>query len=127
MKLSNTNQRRIIVEELKKLDTHPTADELYVIVRKKIPQISLGTVYRNLELLSKKGEILKIELTGKQKRFDGNTENHYHLRCTVCGKVYDIEIDNMPEIDRKLNELVEKLSLEGYRLELSGICDSCKK
>lgn len=126
MKLSNTNQRRIIVEELKKLDTHPTADELYLIVRKKIPQISLGTVYRNLELLSKKGEILKIELTGKQKRFDGNTENHYHLRCTVCGKVYDIEIDNMPEIDRKLNELVENLSLEGYRLELSGICDSCR-
>ncbi|OGV55665.1 MAG: hypothetical protein A2017_03020 [Lentisphaerae bacterium GWF2_44_16] len=126
MKLSNTNQRRIIIEELRKLDTHPTADELYIIVREKIPQISLGTVYRNLELLSKKGQILKLELTGKQKRFDGNIENHYHLRCTKCGRVVDIEIDDMLEIDKKLNELVDRLSLDGYRLELSGICEICK-
>ena len=126
MKLSNTNQRRIIIEELRKLKTHPTADELYLIVRKKLPQISLGTVYRNLELLAEAGEILKLELSGKQKRFDGSTENHYHLRCVKCGKVEDVEPEKMQGIDEKLNELVEKLKIDSFRLELCGPCSYCK-
>jgi len=126
MKLSNTMQRKVLIEELKKLKTHPTADELYAIVRGRLPQISLGTVYRNLELLSEKGEILKIELTGKQKRFDGNTLGHYHLRCSKCGRVDDIEIDELSDIEKKLNSLVENLKLDGYRLELNGLCERCK-
>lgn len=125
MKLSRTNQRRIILEELRKLRTHPTADELYVIVRQRLPQISLGTVYRNLELLSEAGEILKLELCGKQKRFDGNIERHFHKRCSICGAVEDIMPDDMDEIDSTLNELVDKMKLEGYRLELSGTCSKC--
>lgn len=126
MKLSKTTQRKVLIEELKKLKTHPTADELYAIVRERLPQISLGTVYRNLELLSEKGEILKIELTGKQKRFDGNIIGHYHLRCSKCGRVDDIEIDELSDIEKKLNSLVENLKLDGYRLELNGLCERCK-
>ena len=126
MKLSNTTQRKVIVEELKKLKTHPTADELYAIVRERLPQISLGTVYRNLELLSEKKEILKLELTGKQKRFDGNICEHYHLRCSNCGRVEDIEIEELSDIEKKLNALVENMKLDGYRLELNGLCEHCK-
>lgn len=126
MKLSNTSQRRVIIEELRKLDTHPTADELYLIVRKSLPQISLGTVYRNLELLSEAGEILKIELTGKQKRFDGKVEKHFHLRCGSCGNIEDIALKEMNTIDKKLHKLVEKMKFDGFRLELSGLCSSCR-
>ena len=76
MMLSNpksrmTHQRRIILEELRNTRSHPTADEVYEIVRKRIPKISLGTVYRNLELLSESGVIQKLEIGGTQKRFDG--------------------------------------------------------
>lgn len=126
MKLSNTNQRRIIIEELRKLKTHPTADELYAIVREKLPQISLGTVYRNLELLAEAGKILKLELSGKQKRFDGNINKHFHMRCSCCGRIEDMEAEEMSEIDDKLNDLVDKLKVDGYRLELSGLCSRCR-
>lgn len=126
MKLSNTNQRRIIIEELRKLKTHPTADELYAIVREKLPQISLGTVYRNLELLAEAGKILKLELSGKQKRFDGNVNKHFHMRCSSCGRIEDMEADEMGEIDSRLNDLVDKLKVDGYRLELSGLCSRCR-
>ncbi|OGV31274.1 MAG: hypothetical protein A2020_01470 [Lentisphaerae bacterium GWF2_45_14] len=126
MKLSNTNQRRIIIEELRNLYTHPTADELYVIVREKLPQISLGTVYRNLELLADAGKVLKLELSGKQKRFDGNVNKHFHMRCRACGRIEDMHADKMSEIDRNLNDLVDKLKVDGYRLELNGLCNKCR-
>ncbi len=125
MKLSNTTQRRVILDELRRLKTHPTADELYVIVREKLPQISLGTVYRNLEQLSTAGTIQKLELTGKQKRFDGEVNRHYHIRCTKCDCVEDIPDSEMIEVDRKLSEMIKIMEFEGYRLELNGKCSKC--
>lgn len=68
-----TTQRQIILEELAKVKTHPTASELYDMVRKRLPRIGLGTVYRNLELMADSGMILKIEVGGTQKRFDATT------------------------------------------------------
>ena len=127
MKLSNTSQRRIIIEELKKLDTHPTADELYAIVRQRLPQISLGTVYRNLELLASAGRIQKLELTGRQKRFDGRAEVHFHMRCRHCGCVVDIHDPSLTEIDRSLSSLLERLRIDSYRLELGGLCEHCRE
>ena len=81
MKLSKTVQRKVIVDELRKLKCHPTADELYEVVRRKLPRISLGTVYRNLEVLSANGEIQRLGLGRKQMCFDGNMSRHYHLVC----------------------------------------------
>jgi len=127
MKLSNTSQRRIIIEELKKLDTHPTADELYAIVRKRLPQISLGTVYRNLELLAEAGMIQKLELSGRQKRFDGRPEAHFHMRCRNCGGVVDVCDSGLTEIDHELEDLLGRLQIESYHLELSGLCPQCRK
>ena len=127
IKLSNTVQRRIILEELNKLKTHPTADELYIIVRARLPQISLGTVYRNLDQLSAAGAIQKLEIAGKQKRFDGQINRHYHIRCTKCDCVEDIPDEEMTEIDRKLSEIIESMQFEGYRLELNGKCSKCSR
>ncbi len=125
MKLSNTNQRRIILEELRKLKTHPTADELYSIVRERLPQISLGTVYRNLELLSEAGEILKLELSGKQKRFDGDIRHHHHFRCKDCGKVMDVDSSKTVEVDKALDKVSREMKCQGYRLEFIGSCKDC--
>jgi Fur family ferric uptake transcriptional regulator len=121
-----TVQRTIILEELGKLRTHPTADELYRIVRRRLPKISLGTVYRNLEILSASGRIQKLEVPGTMKRFDGNTDIHNHIRCISCGAVSDIQTGgaiSLPEIP----DLVEGYRVLGCRLDLVGICPRCRE
>lgn len=75
-KMRMTRQRKIILEEVRKVNTHPSADEIYEMVRLRLPRISLGTVYRNLEILSELGKIQKLQLSGSLKRFDWNTNKH---------------------------------------------------
>jgi Fur family ferric uptake transcriptional regulator len=99
-----TRQRQIILEELRKADTHPSADEVYETVRKRLPRISLGTVYRNLEILSELGEIQKLELGGDLKRFDRKPNKHYHIRCMNCGRV-----DDAPPFTPALLSPIQKL------------------
>lgn len=120
-----TEQRRIILEELKKVKTHPTANEVYDIVRRRLPRISLGTVYRNLEILSELGMIQKLELAGTQKRFDGMVENHYHVRCLGCGRVEDVPVAPFPMLDGAL-EGYGGYKVLWYRLEFMGLCPSCQ-
>jgi Fur family transcriptional regulator, ferric uptake regulator len=124
-KLRQTDARRIILEEVKDLTSHPTADEVYDIVRKRIPRVSLGTIYRNLEILSENGQIQKLEGRGTQRRFDGNTGNHYHLRCVVCGRVMDLPTQPLKEIEKTLFKL-EDYEIQRYTLDLIGVCPSCK-
>lgn len=119
-----TDQRRVILEELRRLKSHPTADEIYSRVRKRIPNISLGTVYRNLETLSRVGIIRKLELAGSQKRFDGTVENHYHVRCLVCDRVDDLPIDPILAIDEAVRA-VRGYRIISHRLEFVGICPRC--
>ena len=126
MKLSNTNQRRVIMEELRKLKSHPTAEELYCKVRERIPLISLATVYRNLDVLSEAGEVLRLEIAGKQKRFDGDVSNHHHMRCSVCGAVVDIDCPRLKNVDRELAAVLEELDCSSFSLELSGVCRNCR-
>jgi len=87
-----TKQRRVILDELRKLKSHPSADELYRRVRRFLPRISLGTVYRNLEVLSQQGVVQKVELGGPQRRYDGDATTHYHVRCVECGRVEDAPV-----------------------------------
>ena len=94
-KLRITNQRDVILSELRAVKSHPTADELYTQVRRRLPRVSLATVYRNLEWLSEQGLAKKIEVGGRQKRFDGDISDHYHVRCQKCGRVADVEMDTL--------------------------------
>jgi len=121
----NTPQRRIVLEELQKSTSHPTAVELYQIVRSRLPSISLGTVYRNLELLSRTGIIQKLELGGAQVRFDGNPNCHRHVRCIRCGRVDDL--DGLP--DNLIMETPKEAGgykIIGHRMEFVGICADCR-
>ena len=121
----NTRQRTVVLEELKKLSCHPTAAELYEIARVRMPKISLGTVYRNLEVLAENGVIQKLEISGAEARFDGNPERHYHVRCIHCERVDDVH--DLPEDFVK----GEVRSLAGYdivdfRLDFLGVCPDCQ-
>ncbi len=124
--LRNTEQRRVILEELARTVNHPTANEIYHMVRRRLPRISLGTVYRNLEILSQAGKIKTIELAGTEKRFDWRTDSHYHIRCVKCGRIEDLAIEEIPHIDRAL-EGKTNYKILGHRLEFVGECANCTK
>ncbi len=121
-----TKQRKIILEKLKSTTTHPTAVEVYDEVRKELPNISLGTVYRNLETLSQQGLIQKLESCGDQKRFDGMAEPHLHVICTQCGRVRDVPEHFHLDLDR-LTQANTDYKITGVRLELLGICPECNQ
>jgi len=121
-----TRQRRVILEELRKVTSHPTADAVYEMVRRHIPTISLGTVYRNLEVLSRNGLVAKLEVCGCQKRFDGNARSHDHIRCVKCGRVDDMPANIAPDpIQQAQGACGYKLL--GYRLEFNGVCPQCQQ
>jgi len=122
----------MILKEVKKVHTLPTADEVYEIVRKSIPRISMGTVYRNLDILAKNGLIQKID-PGQghpQMRFDANTGDHYHITCMSCGSIEDVPV-NSP--DDALDDLTKALlkateyRIAGHNLDFYGLCPSCTK
>ena len=120
----NTRQRRIILEELQGCSSHPTASELYEKVRRRLPKISLGTIYRTLDLLSRNGVIQKLENPEGETRFDGNTAPHDHIRCIRCGALIDF---HGPRIDiGKTNEASRGYLILGYRLEFLALCPHCR-
>ncbi len=124
--LQLTTQRQIILEELAKVKTHPTAAQVYDMVRSRLPRISMGTVYRNLELMANKGLLLKLETSGRQNRFDATTKPHYHIRCSLCGKVDDLDIP----VDESLVTSAAKRSdydILGHNVEFTGICPDCQQ
>lgn len=122
--LRMTNQRKIILEELCKVYSHPTASDVYEMVRKRLPRISLGTVYRNLELLSSCKTIQKLDFGEPHKRFDGNPEPHYHINCTKCSRVEDVAVP----LKKELQEEAEQISgykIYSHHIIYSGLCDRC--
>lgn len=122
--LRMTRQRRVILEELQKLKAHPSADEIYEIVRKKLPRISLGTVYRNLEILSELGKIQKLELGGTLKRFDWDVKKHYHIRCINCDKVDNAPMSFMKNVENTVSGATE-YKITDHQLEFLGLCPEC--
>ena len=124
--LKYSRQREAIIENLRNRYDHPTAEQLYTDLRKKYPKLSLGTVYRNLALLEKLGEVIKISASGDSDHFDSTVNNHYHFACTECGGVTDV---NMP-VDEKLDTMVGELTkadIKTHSLIFYGTCEKCKK
>ncbi len=119
-----TRQRSVILEELCKVKSHPTADELYGVVRKRLPKISLGTVYRNLDFLVENGRIVRLVSAGAIRRYDGDITPHHHTRCVRCGRIVDIA---RPAHALSVADMVvpEFAAIFAVWLEFEGICDSC--
>jgi Fur family ferric uptake transcriptional regulator len=119
-----TKQRRIILEELRKVKNHPTADMVYRMVRKRIPRISLGTVYRNLELLCHQGEIQSLNIDSSRVHFDGNPDEHTHIRCIVCRRVDDLHATPNVSLDDFSGDCGYEIL--GHKLEFFGKCPDCQ-
>ncbi|MBN1837953.1 MAG: transcriptional repressor [Spirochaetales bacterium] len=123
--LRRTEQRTVILEELRRASDHPAADEVYLKVKERLPHISLSTVYRNLELLAAEGLIRKIEHGGLQKRFDPVAEPHSHFHCGGCGRLEDLPFRiELPELDRN-HPWVRARVIHGARIDYHGLCPSC--
>ena len=123
-----THQRQVILEEVMKDGGHPTADEIYERVRKQLPRISMGTVYRNLDILVSSGFISRIEPGLPQMRFDGKTRDHYHITCMRCGRIENAPIgpfgDTLDTLEHALGRLT-KFGIFGHKLEFMGLCKEC--
>lgn len=124
--LKYSRQREAIKEFLASTKEHPTADTVYMHVREEFPRISLGTVYRNLNLLADMGEINKITTADGGDRFDATTDPHYHVICTSCGKVSDLYMEPLDSID-KLAEKCFDGSIESHTAMFFGTCSDCLK
>lgn len=120
-----TEQRAAVYRYLVGTDTHPTADEVLVAVRRDLPTISLATVYKSLETLVGCGLAVKLTYTDDSSRYDGRTDPHHHARCLACGRMTDVP-GKLPqsELDR-LRDRAPGFMVVGYRFELSGYCAEC--
>lgn len=121
-----SRQRELILRILAENVVHPTADFVYEIIKKEMPNISLATVYRNLNLLAANGTIKKAEGLDGSVRFDYNTHPHYHFVCSRCNKIYDIPYDVAPELGEKVFTRTGMI-VENYDLCFKGICNDCHK
>ncbi len=120
-----SKQRDAILEVVKNTKTHPTADWVYEEVKKIIPNISLGTVYRNLSKLSDENIITKLGLGTEAEHFDGNTDLHYHVMCTDCGGIYDIEAEPLEMLNQWASKLY-KGEIYKHSTIFFGRCEKCK-
>ena len=119
-----TRQRQVVLEELAKVDTHPRADQIYQMVRRRIPHVSFGTIYRNLKTLEELGLISEIQ-RGHTARYDGNASAHHHFVCRKCDRIIDVDGASTPEFD--LPSLARMgYQVEKFQLQIFGLCPACR-
>ena len=122
--MNRSSQRDAILEKLRSVKCHPTAEELYAMLHENMPRLSLATVYRNLEQLGNAGIVMVLDNSGA-KRFDGNTVPHHHKRCSRCGKVSDLEAPELHLLDKTVAALLPHIGCDSCKIEFSGVCSGC--
>jgi Fur family peroxide stress response transcriptional regulator len=120
-----THQRSEIYRELAGTNEHPDAETIYAQVRKRIPAISLDTVYRTLRLLEKQGLISRVGSFGEKTRFDANTDRHHHFVCTRCGFIGDIYNEEWDDF-RAPSDVMAMGTVNSVHIELRGLCKACQ-
>ena len=120
-----SRQREAICEYLGSRKDHPTADMVFQAVRQVYPKISLGTVYRNLNLLVEQGQALRLDCGDGVDHFDGDTRPHYHFSCQKCGCVMDLEMDPIDHIDQIAGAGFDG-EIQGHQVLFYGLCPKCK-
>lgn len=119
-----SKQRDAILRVLQGTVSHPTADWIYDRVREEIPSISLGTVYRNLAVLTESGIILKLDVGDGTDHFDANSRPHYHLFCQTCKNVIDIRLPYIENLNKKAEE-TDNVRVNMHGIIFYGLCPNC--
>ena len=122
--LRKSKQKDSIVRVVRGTNCHPTAEWIYEQVKEEIPNVSLGTIYRNLKLLKQEGEISELGPADTPSRFDSKTQNHYHFRCEQCGHIFDVDELVNKEIDKKVAKKTG-FKITHHVLEFRGVCKDC--
>jgi Fur family transcriptional regulator, peroxide stress response regulator len=128
MNVRNTKQRQAILEAIERHGGHLTADEIYRLVKRRFPSLSLGTVYRNLRLLVAQGDLRELDFRMRGAYFETIKDSHYHLICRVCGSISDADIP----VECRLQSVVgqarnlDGFSIEEHRLDFIGVCAACQ-
>lgn len=126
MPARQTIQRELIINELRSMANHPTADEVYASIHEKHPTISKATVYRTLGRLADEGVILRVKINNGADHFDHQTFAHYHVRCTECGRVDDVEVPVLDGAEKAASRTSDYV-ITGYTLQFDGICPACQR
>jgi Fe2+ or Zn2+ uptake regulation protein len=122
---SLTRQREAVFDYLRRVDHHPTAEDVFVAVKRELPKISLATVYKNLEALVACGAASKLTYSDSAARYEIRTDHHYHARCLKCGLIADVS----PATSEQALKLIKApggFKIADYRIELLGYCKNCR-
>ena len=123
----NSKKRDAILESIRSTKEHPSAEWVYSQLKPLYPDLSLGTVYRNLAIFREQGDVISVGCFGGQERFDGNVEPHPHFVCEQCNKVIDLDLafsglEYFPDVERSVGGTVS-----GVYVFFTGLCDECLK
>jgi len=121
-----SRQCRLVYEIVERSHSHPTAHQVFVQARRRLPSISLGTVYRNLRQLADEGHVQENKMGGEPARFEVPRQRHYHIWCIECGRLEDLTLPYQDALDRKAQRLV-RFRLEQHRMEFFGVCPECAR
>lgn len=121
----NTKQRQLVLDAVRRHRDHPSADQIYLEVRAIDGRISRGTVYRNLNILTRQGKILRVKLPHTD-RFEGTLDKHYHLLCQKCGAVCDVPLPYHVELD-EMTAQKTGYKIERHRAIFEGLCPECQQ
>lgn len=122
----NTKQLSIILDTIKMMPRHFTADDVYEEVKKEYPGLGQATVFRNLNKMAEEGILLRIEVPGGASRYELSAPKHYHAKCMVCGSLFDVEMDYIPNLENKVKD-AHGFVFSGHDIIFTGICSSCRK
>ena len=123
-RFNRSRQRSRILELLRGTGRHPTADWVYDQLKGEFPNLSMGTVYRNLSILIEQGLTAKIDFGSTFDRFDANTTPHHHFVCEECGAITDLELPIDHDLDERVKEATQFTVLR-HRIEFYGLCETC--
>ncbi len=126
--MRHTKQKERILQAVRTIPDHPTAEMVYDALKPTNPRLSLATVYRNLNLFSTQGKLLKLEIPSEPARFDVNVHPHAHAVCDSCGKLFDIEIERYEDYLADLKKYIESRSdfrISDITMQIRGLCGAC--
>ena len=121
----NTIQKDLVRNAVYEMKRHVTANEVYEFIKESYPTIGKGTVYRNLDRLVEEGALRKVEVSEGPNRFDFTLKNHYHVRCVKCGEVSDVDMDEIPDLMKKIHD-THGIEFLDYDISFKGICQKCR-